>query len=145
MPKGAAWESAEIAAVAKAYVDATNNPLRDVDQKQKVFIADLLSKLKSLAPVALNPKLGTYHHRGAATWTFLSGACFKDVQKFVNVLRNVYLSEPSGFTEQQEINMAVAIHMKKNQSNESGVQELRCYQRVATLSRLAPAEGPSEI
>jgi small ubiquitin-related modifier len=108
------WGSAEIAAVAKAYVDVTNNPLRDADQKQKVFIADLLSKLESLAPAGLNPKLGTYHHRGAAAWTFLSGACFKDVHKFINgALLSVYLSKPSGVTEQQKINGAVAIHMKK--------------------------------
>jgi small ubiquitin-related modifier len=114
MPKGIAWDSTEIAAVAKAYVNAYNNPSGDADQKQKVSVADLLSKLKSLAPAYLNPKHGTYHHRGAAAWSRLRDVCFKDVQKFINVaLLGVYLSKPSGLTEQEMINVAVANHMKK--------------------------------
>jgi small ubiquitin-related modifier len=114
MPKAAAWGSAEIAAVAKAYVDATNNPLRDENQKKKVFVADLMSKLEGLAPAGLNPKLGTYHHRGPSVWTYLRDSIFKDIKKFVNgALLLVSLSKPSGVTEQQKINVAVAIHMKK--------------------------------
>jgi small ubiquitin-related modifier len=114
MTRGAAWGSAETAAAARAYVDATNNPLRDAEQKQKVFVADLLSKLEGLAPAGLDPKFGLYHHRGAAAWTFLRDSAFKDIKKFINgALLTVYLSNPSGVTEQQKINVAVAIHMKK--------------------------------
>lgn len=76
-----------------------------------------MSKLKLLAPAGLNPKLGTYHHRGAAAWTFLRDKIFRDIQKFVNgALLSLYLSKPSGVTEQQKINVAVAIHMKRTKS-----------------------------
>jgi small ubiquitin-related modifier len=147
---GIVWRSAEIAAVAKAYVDVTNNPLRDADQKQKVFTADLLSKLKDLAPAGhLYP--GTYHQRGAAAWTFLSGTCFKDVQKFINgALLSVYLSKPSGVTEQQKINVAVAIHMKKTNymnheyKNYDATKEWRHYLAWLQLRDL-PSFQNSEI
>jgi hypothetical protein len=48
-----------------------------------------------------------------AAWTYLKYNVFKDVQKFNKALRNVYSSEPLGVTEEQKINMAVAIHVKK--------------------------------
>jgi hypothetical protein len=111
------------------HLPAFNNPLRDADQKQKVFVADLLSKLEGLAPAGLNPKLGTYHYRGAAAWTFLSGTCFKDVQDFINgTLRSAYLRAPSRVTEQQKINMAVSVHIGKNYNeNYDATKEWRHY------------------
>jgi hypothetical protein len=132
-PRGKQYVSAEIAAVAKAYVNATNNPLRGADQRQQVFIADLLSKLEHLAPADLNPKLVTYHHRGAAVWGYLRNTVFKDLDKFIKALRIVYSKETSGATEQQKINMAVAIHTQKTKfmnyeyKNYDSTKEWRFY------------------
>lgn len=113
MVRGRNWRSAEVAAVAKAYVNATNNPLKGADQRQEEFVADILKKLEQIAPSDVTPADGTYHHRGPSAWSHLRDSVFKDVQKFNEALRIVYLSVPSGVTEEQKINMAVAIHMRK--------------------------------
>jgi hypothetical protein len=113
MARGLNWTSSEVSAAAKAYVSATNNPLKGADQKLNDFVADILKKLEQLAPYGLKTSDGTFHNRGFSAWAHLRDSVFRDVQKFNEALRIVYLSVPSGVTEEQKINMAVAIHMNK--------------------------------
>lgn len=94
---------------AKAFVNATHNPIRGSDQTQGDILADILRKLEFLAPADL--EAGTYHLRGDSVWKHLRDTVFKDVQKFNEALRLVYLSLPTGVSEEDKINMAVAIHL----------------------------------
>ena len=73
----------EVAACAKAYVNATNNPIRGTDQTQAEFIADILRKLKHFAPSNLDARAGTYHNRGTVVWSHLRDSVFGDMQKFI--------------------------------------------------------------
>jgi hypothetical protein len=42
MARGLSWTSTEVEACAKAFVSATNNPVRGSDQRQQDFIDDIL-------------------------------------------------------------------------------------------------------
>jgi hypothetical protein len=48
--RGTNYKSTEIAALAKAYMGATDNPVVGADQRVETFIADFLARLKVLAP-----------------------------------------------------------------------------------------------
>jgi hypothetical protein len=123
MARGLSWTSTEVEACAKAFVSATNNPVRGSDQRQQDFIDDILKALKRYAPTNLVEADGTYHHRGNVVWSHLRDSVFSDVQKFNESLRLVYLSKPTGITEQQKINIAVAIHNNKISSVDYSFQD----------------------
>jgi len=50
------------------------------------------------------------------------------VQKFNQALRIIDLSEPTGMTKQQEINMAVAIHIGKTKHRNYNYKDLNPHE-----------------
>jgi hypothetical protein len=77
-------------------------------QKCRFFIrfTKVHSSLSFYTPVK------TFHHRSEGAYQYFRDTVAKDVQKFNEALRTVYVSEPTGVSEQEKINMAVAIHKK---------------------------------
>jgi hypothetical protein len=57
MPRGKQWATTELAVLARAYKDATNNPIKGADQTSEDFVADILSNLECLAPSDLPPTI----------------------------------------------------------------------------------------
>jgi hypothetical protein len=142
MPRGKQWHPLEVAAVAKAYVEVTLDSVRGADQTLETFVARILVILKRLAPADLLATSVTYHYRGAAAYPYLRDNVLRDIQKFNSALRIVYVSEPTGTSEQEKINMAVAIHMgKTNRMNYAfkdfdAAKEWRNYLAWIELSKL---------
>lgn len=105
------YTAQEVNAIAKAYVSATSNSIKGADQTIDDFTAAIIEKLEQIAPS--NCEDGTYHKRGDSVYPYFRDTVCKDVSSFNIALRMVYCSEPTGVTEQEKINMAVAIHLKK--------------------------------
>lgn len=108
---GKHWGNEEIALACQAYISATRNPISGADQDVNQFTSDLISKLEINSPKFCDP--GTYYKRGKTVYPYLRDSVFPNVQKFQKALRIIYLSNPTGVIEQEKMNMAVAIHMKK--------------------------------
>ena len=69
-----------------------------------------MEKICDLAPLGHAP--GTYHERGDRVYKYLRDNCFNEIQKFNKSIRMIEVSNPSGVSEIQKINMAVAIHLQ---------------------------------
>ena len=95
----------------KAYAVATENSVSGCDMRAEDFNHTLLQTFKTLAPIP-TPE-GTYHLREHCAYPYLRDSVFCILQKFHKSIRRVEASCPSGVTEQQKINMAVAIHVGK--------------------------------
>ena len=106
------YKAEEVTVLAKAFAIASQDPIVGADQRSEDLAKKIHLKVKELAPA--NCDAGTYHHRTPdGIWGFLRDTVLKDVQAFNKSLRLVYLSEPSGVSEEDKINMAVAIHKSK--------------------------------
>lgn len=100
-----------IALACRAYASATNNGIVGSDQDLERFSRDLLEKYKCISPSDVRPS--TYYERGARVYPYLRDNIFPEIQKFSKALRLVDASGPSGVTEDQKTNMAVAIFLQK--------------------------------
>ena len=110
---GRHWTGAEIHAACKAYAKATLNPAVGADQPLEAFEAEMTVRMEEFTPADADD--GTYHRR-RKIYTYLRDNVFKCFQKFNKALRHIYACNPTGVTEQQKINMAVALHNKETQS-----------------------------
>ena len=84
--------------------------MKGTDQKKEAFVATLIERFKILSPENISE--GTYWKRGPQVWKYIRDNVFSDVQKFNKALRLVDVSQPSGVSNQEIINMAVAVHIK---------------------------------
>ena len=107
---GRHWADAEVAAACKAYAKATLNPLVGTDQDLDQFAQEIALQMEEVAPPDVQP--GMYHHRGTRIYPYLRDCVFPQLQKFNKALRHIYACNPTGVTEQQKINMAVALFKK---------------------------------
>ena len=153
MPKH--WKSVEIALACKAYISATLNPVSGADQDFHAFTTDLVKKYEVISLSSCADR--TYYRRGDRVYAYLRDNVFPSVQKFQKALRVVYSSNPTGVTEQESINMAVAIHCKETKSMEYIYKSFdpkawKCYEgwvhlnkipKFAYTSHLLAAELPS--
>ena len=73
---------------------------------------DLSGKFEAVSPT--NCELGRYYHRKDTVYPYLRDNIFPNVQKFNKSLRIIEISNPTGTTE-QDMNMAVAIHLGETQ------------------------------
>ena len=104
------WKPHEIAIACKAYASATQNGIHGADQDLENFNADIIEKIRLLAPAGYLPD--TYHERGRRIYPYLRDNVFGEIQKFNKALRIVNSSHPSGVTNKQMVSMAIAIHLK---------------------------------
>jgi len=74
------------------------------------FQCAILEKVEQLIPP--NCKEGRYHLCGAeSAHVYFCDTISKDIQKFNECLRKVYLSKPTGAGDEEKVNMAVAMHL----------------------------------
>ena len=110
MPRQRVWSGQEKEKLAIAYIAATNNSDVGADQRAPLFMAKVVVNFVRLTPIAAEP--GRYRDRSASSvWAQLRDKFFPDIQRFNSSLRLVYISHPTGVTEQEKINMAIAIHL----------------------------------
>ena len=113
---GKHWRPEEIALICKAYTDVIRNPIHGADQRLADFFVNLLEKYKTVSPT--NCDDGRYYLRGDSVYPHLRDYVFPDVQKFQKAIRIVDASNPSGTTEKENLNMAIAIHTKATKKME---------------------------
>ena len=108
---GRHWSGSEIAAACKAYAKATLNPLVGADRDIESFSREIVTHMVDFAPV--NAPDGTFQHHGLRIYQYLRDNDFGYFHKFNKRLRHIYACNPTGVTEQQKINMAVAVYNRK--------------------------------
>ncbi len=117
MGKAPKWKAQEHAALAQSWIDASEDHgdpvlrVKGTDQRQEAFWKTVVGNFQVAAPVVAN---GSYHERGVnpikIQWRDVVA---RECKAFNRSLLKVFSSNPTGCTEQEEINMAVAIHCKK--------------------------------
>jgi hypothetical protein len=112
------WTISEVNAAAAAYLDATTNAVRGTDQPHDDFKMDLLDRWLKAGPAMPAPdmwsnRLDDSLDGASKLHSYIRDNIIKPLQKFNSSLRNVELSQPSGTSEDQNLNMAYAIFMKK--------------------------------
>ena len=93
----------------KAYVKATLNPLVGAEQEYVRFTKEVTLRMEQFAPGEVDD--GTYHQCGQHIYSYLCGRIYPKFQNFNKALCHVHACNLTGVTEQEIINMAVAIHM----------------------------------
>ena len=110
------WKNDEIALACQAYISATDNPINGTDQDYHTFALDIVDRFKQISSADCAD--GTYFKRGVRVYPYLRDNVFPEVQKFQKALRVVSVSDPTGVTEKEKVNMAVAIHCKETNKME---------------------------
>jgi hypothetical protein len=112
MGKGKAWDAAELRVLAVSYTNATHNPIHGADQRSDVYISTLMTNMRRWAPAGPHP--GQYENRGPeAIHVFIRDHLTPEMNKFNISLRQVLATQPTGVSEEQKVNMAIAIHLQK--------------------------------
>jgi len=109
MGRNVKYSSYKEEALARAHVMATNDPIHGANQTSAHFNDIRFKHLISLTPDDCDPD--TYYHRGNSAIRNHYYDLFHEIQKFNIAIRRVEVSNPTGVTLQQRINMAVAIHV----------------------------------
>ena len=115
MPKGKKWTDEEYATLAQAWIQTSEEVdqkvLKGTGQTLTAFWQKVLERFESLAPA--DPD-GHYHLRGLVPvmnqWKDLLS---RNVKKFNKCLVRVLKAKPTGVTEDQKVNIAIAIHLGK--------------------------------
>ena len=113
---GKRWSVQERVHLTEAWVDATEDAgeveVKGTYQDSDVFWEIVHTKFSAKAPVSA-PK-GQYKDRQVSAITNQWKATIaREVKKFNKALLKVFNSKPTGCNEQNQINMAVAIHLGK--------------------------------
>ena len=119
MGKAPHWIPAESTVVAQSWIEASedgtevNGGLSGSDQDKDQYWSKVMENIQKRAP-ADAMRQGRYHHRGVKPIkNFWRDNIAKECNAFNRALMIVYNSNPTGCTEQNKINMAVAIHKGK--------------------------------
>jgi hypothetical protein len=115
MPTGKKWTSDECEALARSWInvseDKGEDELRGTDQTGAVFWRRVVEQLKALAS---KDCVGRYHNReGKALQTNWNDKIARDLKKFNRALLKVISSNLTGVTEQNKINIAVSMVLGK--------------------------------
>jgi hypothetical protein len=113
MGLGKKWQPDEIEAICRSYVIAGNNPVVGNQQPGPAFWKCVKEEFASFCPP--NHQQGTFVDREVSSMTrFMRVKLLPDVNKFNKHLRTVNAAKLTGNPSEQEmINMAVAIHKGK--------------------------------
>lgn len=112
MGRGAAWSSAELYDLAKAWLATSEDPVVGIDQTAGRFAQTLHRHFLLRAPRDPDAK-ARYESRSAKSAKSKFDQVSADVQKFRRALRIVHASHPTGVVEEQILSMAIAIHLDK--------------------------------
>jgi hypothetical protein len=113
MGRGKVWSSAECQHLAEAWIDVSEDKnevdIKGVNQDGDQFWQRVFSKY-----AFKGRQEGCYSERGvSAVKNFFSDNISRDCKKFNKSLIKVYASRPTGVTNEEKINIAVAMHLKK--------------------------------
>lgn len=151
MPKAKVWTSEERRVAAIAYTRATHDCVHGKDQTG----TDFWNRVEQLIMA-----IPTTEARNAETTRtayaikhFMNNNVFRDINKFGVSLNLVLSAKPSGVTDQEIINMAVAVHLNKatgrdyNQKDFDATRWLnyRAWQVLKTTRKFAPPSSKSAI
>jgi len=111
MGRGKAWTKEERERVAIAFIRASCDPIVGRNQRSDAFANRIHEEfIKGCSAAKLN---GTYTERNVASiLSFFRKAVSPDVAAFNKSLRLIHASKCTGCTEEDQLNMAVAIHCK---------------------------------
>jgi hypothetical protein len=91
---------------------ATHDSIHGADQKSAEFMHALITNLRHEAPAGPHP--GQYENRGDdPIYAFIRDHLKPEMNKFNIALRAVVATQPTGVSEEEKINMAIAIHLQK--------------------------------
>jgi hypothetical protein len=79
------YTNTEIAALARAYMSATDNPLRGADQRLEDFVADFTKRMEQLAPAGLTVA------DGVSAWSGKSAGSSYASRKFTRLSLSILL------------------------------------------------------
>jgi hypothetical protein len=115
MGQNVKWTSAECAALASGWLKATINPAVGTGQKGTAFWQQVFDAFASKTPDNFQP--GTYKERDVENAIKqYRDKMSKDMMLFLASHRRVFLAPPTGTTQQEKINIAVALHKKRASS-----------------------------
>jgi hypothetical protein len=130
MGRSLAWNQEETLLLAQAYIAASEDGSvkEGSGQKSHVIWGKVMEEFEKRAPSEASKVIGRYHNRGmkAVRSRFLD-TVQPDVLHFNRALLVVLRSKPTGCTDQQKVNMAVAIHLGKVERREYAYKDLDPY------------------
>jgi hypothetical protein len=117
MPQGKKWLSEEYKTLAIAFIQTSEElevkALKGTGQTGEQFWKKVMVRLEELAPRG-DDAVGRYHNRGLLpVWNQWKDNINRNVKGFNKCLLTIYKSNPTGVTEDEKINMAIAIHVGK--------------------------------
>ena len=117
MPQGKKWLSEEYKALTIAYIQTSEElevkALKGTGQTGEQFWKKVMVRLEANAPHG-DEADGRYHNRGLLpVWNQWKDNINWNVKGFNKCLLTIYKSNPTGVTEDEKINMAIAIHVGK--------------------------------
>jgi hypothetical protein len=106
MPKSKVWSSEERRVAAIAYLRATHDCVNGKDQSA----ADFWMKVEDFMTQIPTSEVRN-EDRGTNAIKSFMGTIFRDINKFNTSMMKVLVAKPTGVTDQEVINIAVAIHL----------------------------------
>ena len=99
----------KISAAPKGYAEGTENPRVGADRDLATFMTEFKERMAEFSLRLPNP--GTWHlQQGMRIYIHVRDRVFPKPQKFNKALSHIYACNPTGVTDQQKCNMAVAIY-----------------------------------
>ena len=155
MGTGKRWSVEERVHLTEAWIDATEDAgeeeVKGTYQDSDVFWKRVYDKYVAKAPKG-HPK-GSYSGRQAsAVQNQWKDKLARDVKKFNKALLRVFSAKPTGCSEQNQINMAVAIHLGKTSTMSYVHKEFeandwefyQCWNILKTHRAFLPPSTPTE-
>jgi len=111
MGRGKDWKPDEMVVLAKAWIAVSNDPIVGIGQKGAVFWGKVKAKFDELSPA--EHEAGLFKDRTlSSTKSFWNDQLHPEANKFQDRLTRVLAAKLTGnLTEQQKINIAVALHV----------------------------------
>lgn len=128
------WHAKECEAAAKAYVFATHDEIAGAQQKGADFGKRIADAFKDLSPPGC-AGTGFYWDRDpdgskSIVWSYVRDVMMKECQKFNGTYNKVLNMKLTGVTEQEKVNIAVAMFQKKLTADGKSVYVYKDYKAL---------------
>lgn len=114
MGRGVAWTPEECSNLARAWINASEDPRTGTDQTSHVFFNKMFKTFAEKAPPGANEK--QYGARKLKACRSKWEQIAADVQKFRSALRHISACKPTGVNAENMLSMAIAKHLGKRKS-----------------------------
>jgi len=128
MGRGKAWCSLERERVVLSYIRASCDPIVGRNQRSETFSKKMHEEFVKVSPTAKYP--GTFNERSVrSVYSCFKNSVSGDVAAFNKSLRMIHASKCTGCTEDDKINMAVAIHCKATTIRDYNMKTFRSEEK----------------